>query len=90
MNIENRKFGALSSSEDPQKFSETIASVLKIVGYLVSAYASISGTNVLIDDAQMQALTQAFIAIASAGMIIYQSGQFIFGFVRKLALKFKK
>ena len=79
-----KKFGAFSSSTNPQELSLTVTSILKIVGLLIGSIASAKGVDVMISNEQLDQVAQAVIVIITAGATILQSGELILGIVRKV------
>lgn len=86
--MQNKKFGALSSSANPQELSETVSSILKMIGYFLGTLATLKGVDANISDEQIEQLTNAIVLIISSGFAIYQSGTLVMGFVRRLIAKF--
>lgn len=76
-----RKFGALSSSVNPQELSLTITSVVKtIVGILV-AFGTFEAT-------QADTVIEQIPVIVSAGYATWQGAEAIWGAIRKVIVKF--
>ena len=80
-----RKFGALSSSVNPQELSLTVVSVVKMIGLLIGSYASAKGIDAVITDQQLELIAQTVVAIITAGLTIVQSGDLLLGIFRKIA-----
>lgn len=78
-----RKFGAFSSSANPQELSLTVTSIVKILGLLIGSVASAKGVDVMISNEQLDQVAQAVIVIITAGATILQFGELVFGIVRK-------
>lgn len=81
--MNNKKFGAASSSVDPSQFSLTIASALKLVATGAMYLGLIHGIDATTLDAQVQSLTDSLLTVATSAIAIYQAGDFIVGLVRK-------
>lgn len=79
-----RKFGALSSSEDPQKLADTVKGIVMLVAGLVSyfGYSEATGEINTIAD-------QVGIAI-TLGMSFYGVVKTIYGLIKKLIVRFAK
>lgn len=82
-----KKFGAFTSSANPEEFSLTIASAIKIIGSIVGGMLSLKGINFSIDDNQVKALADAFTIIATSSVAIWHAGNVVYGFIRKLSFK---
>lgn len=83
-----RKFGAFSSSANPQELSLTVTSIVKILGLLIGSISSAKGVDVMISNEQLDQVAQAVIVIITAGATILQSGELILGIVRKVLARF--
>ena len=75
------KFGALSSSVDPQKLSTSVEGAMRAVAGILVAFGLIAAPdgNMLIDQVGL------FVAAAYAA---WNSGELIFGLLRKILVKF--
>lgn len=82
-----RKYGAFSSVDDPQKLSESVASFVKIAGLVVGAFLTMKGSHVAIDNAVMQQTTDALVVVITAGFTIWNSANLLMGLFRKLVSK---
>ena len=82
-----RKFGAFSSSVNPQELSLTVVSVVKMIGLLIGSYASAKGIDAVITEPQLELIAQAVIAIITAGLTIVQSGDLLLGIFRKIVAR---
>jgi len=83
----DKKFGAFTSSTNSQELSLTITSIVKIAGLLIGSYASIKGVDAVITEPQLELISTAIITIATAVLTIIQSGELVFGIVRKALAK---
>jgi len=76
--MEHKKFGALSSSVNPNELATTVTGFLKTVGGIVAylGYTQVTGDiNTIIDQIGV---------IVTAGYSLYGACEVIFGIVRKL------
>lgn len=87
MENKNRKYGAFSSVDNPEKLSETVASLVKLVGLVIGAYATMKGTHIAITNDMLQQSTDALVVVITSGMAIWNSSNFLFGLFRKLVVK---
>lgn len=78
-----KKFGALSSSTNPQELSQTVTSALKIFGYIIGFIGTMKGVNFVMPEGEMEALSNAVVAIIAAYYALREAGDFIFGFGRR-------
>ena len=83
----NRKFGAFSSSVNPEEVSLTIESVIKLIGLIVGGFLAMKGSGAVINDELIKQTTDAFTVIAVSGMAVWQSANFLFGLFRKLVAR---
>lgn len=78
--MDNRKFGALSSSEDPQKLATSVTGIIKVVGGLI-AYLGVSQVagdiNTFAEQAGM---------LVTAGYAFYGIAETCFGLGRKIVI----
>lgn len=81
-----KKFGAFSSSNNPQEFSKTLEGILKVLGYIGAYFATSQGIDLAITDINVEATVQAFNLLITCGMAIHQLGEVVFGFVRKFTV----
>ena len=74
-----KRFGALSSSEDPSKLAATITGLIKVVsGVLVTfGFVTVADTSTLIGQIEI---------IVPAGYALYGSAEAIFGILRKILI----
>ena len=84
----HRKFGALSSSADPQQLSKTIESVLKIIGYVVGSLAALQGVDVVIVNQNVQEIANLALVLTPAILVIKESGPLVFAAIRRILAAF--
>lgn len=78
-----RKFGALSSSVNPQELSLTITSVVRMVVGILVAFGVFETT-------QADTTIEQIPVIVSAGYATWQGAEAIWGAIRKIIVKFTK
>lgn len=87
----NKRFGALTSSVDPNKLAATVSGVLKVVGSLV-AFLALTGLINAADSMelvkQLETLLTATVAFVTAAYGTYGAAQAVFGTVRKILIHF--
>lgn len=86
--MEKRKYGALSSSANPEELSLTVTSIVRMLGLVVTAFASFKGVDIVITDAQAQAISATVITIVTALFTIKEGSSLIYGIFRKIAAQF--
>lgn len=79
----NRKFGALSSSVDPQQLSLTVTSVTRLVISLLVAWGLMSTTGA-------DTVLEQVPVLVSAGYATWQGVETIWGIARKIYVHFSK
>lgn len=79
----DKKFGALSSSVNPQEMSLTITSVVKMVVGILVAFGVFETT-------QADTTIEQIPVIVSAGYATWQGAEAIWGAIRKIIVKFSK
>ena len=79
--MDNRKFGALSSSEDSQKLADTVKGAIQLVGGLVVyfGYSQLTGDINSIAD-------QVGVAV-TLGTSFYGASMTLYGLIKKLVVK---
>jgi len=85
--MENRRYGSFSSVDNPQEFSKTIGSLLKIIGLVAGYVATSQGIHLAIQDINIEATVDAFALAGTATMAVWQFGEVLFGLVRKFVAK---
>jgi hypothetical protein len=77
----DRKFGAFSSSEDPQKLADTVKGAIKLVGGLIAyfGYASLTGDVNTVADQVGTAVT--------LGISFYGAVMTLYGLLKKVVVK---
>lgn len=83
-----KKFGAFSSSDNPQELSLTVSSVVKLVAIALSAIGAYKGVDLTISDGELQQVTDALLALVVAGFSIQQSCNLLLGIFKKFTAKF--
>lgn len=78
--MENRRFGALSSSVDPQKLSKTVEGILKLAAGLLVAFG-------VLDAVDASQLIENILKLVSLGFSAYGLAEAIFGILRKVVVK---
>lgn len=81
--MNNKKFGALSSSVDPSQFSQTAASGIQLLITGLGYFGIIHGIDASNVDTNVQQVTDALVTMVASGLAIYHAGQFVVGWVRK-------
>jgi len=76
-----RKFGALSSSVNPQELSLTITSVVKTIVVILVAFGTLEATKA-------DTVIEQIPVIVSAGYATWQGAEAIWGAIRKIIVKF--
>lgn len=78
------RFGALSSSEDPNKLADTVKGVIQLVGGLLVyfGYSSVTGDINSVAD-------QVGIAV-TLGVSFYGASKTLYGLLKKLVVKFSQ
>ena len=79
----NRRFGALSSSVDPQNLSLTVESAVKLLLGLVALYATSKGLDVASATTQVQAIIDVGTQAVAAAFTLYSAIMVGYGLVRK-------
>ena len=79
----NRRFGALSSSVDPQNLSLTVESAVKFILGLVPLYATSQGLDVASATTQVQAIINVGTQAVAAAFSLYSAIMVGYGLVRK-------
>lgn len=79
--MSEKRFGALSSSVDPQKLASTVEGVLKAVGGALVFFglSSVTEINTLVGQVG---------TLISLGFSIYGVSESIFGILRKIVVRF--
>jgi hypothetical protein len=79
--MENKKFGALSSSENPQQLADTVKGAIKLLGGLIVyfGYASLTGDVNTVADQVGTAVT--------LGVSFYGAVMTLYGLLKKVAVK---
>lgn len=80
--MDNRKFGALSSSEDPQKLADTVKGVIQLLGGLAVffGYSQITGEINTVADQVGTAVT--------LGVAFFGACKTLYGLLKKIVVKF--
>ena len=76
-----RRFGAFSSSIDPNKLSETVESALKVIGGILLTVGIISTP-------QLNAILGQVGVIVPAAYALWNAGNVLFGAFRKIVVLF--
>ena len=82
--MEKKKFGAFTSSTNPNEISLTVESVIKLIALAVGGWAAVSGNGMIISDAVVNQTIDGFTVIITSGLAIWQSANLLFGVFRKL------
>lgn len=77
--MENKRFGALSSSVDGSKLSETVESVLKVIGGILITFGVFSTPD-------LSALLGQVGVIVPAAYSLWNAGNVVFGIFRKIVV----
>lgn len=82
--MDNRKFGALSSSVDPSKLAKTVEGAIKVVGGIVVyfGYSKISG--------DINSLAEQVGTLVTLGYSFFGAAEMAFGLIRKIVAGFAK
>lgn len=83
-----KKFGMFSSSVNPQEFSKSWEAGLKIIGTIAGVLVTLPTVNQFISQIEIQTVINSLTVAGGAIVAIYQSGELIFGIVRKVIQKF--
>jgi len=79
--MENRKFGSLSSSEDPEKLAATVKAAILALASLIIMFGNYLGVQITQDE-MVQVATQLSLAVSSVW--------FVWGLLRKVVVHFTK
>lgn len=74
-----KRFGALSSSEDPQKLAATVVGIMQLIAGTLVALG-------LLTQADMSTLLGQIEVIVPAGFAVYGAVNTIFGIIRKIVI----
>ena len=74
-----RKFGALSSSEDPSKLAATVTGFMQVA-------AGVLVTLGVLTQVDMNTLMEQIVVIVPAGYAVYGAVNTVFGLVRKIVI----
>jgi len=78
--MDNRKFGALSSSVNPQELAATVTGVIKAVGGMVVFFGFSSLTG------DINTLAEQMGQVVTLGYAFYGASETAFGLVRKIVV----
>lgn len=81
--ITKKKFGAFSSSANPEEISLTVQSTLKVAGSLIAMLGAIKGINLIIPASVLQEATDAITVVITSGIAIYHAGDILWGLGRR-------
>ena len=87
--MDNRKYGALSSSSDPQQFSETWAGVFKTVGVLVSLFLAQKGVDATVANASIEETVNGLTLVGGLLIAVWQASNALLGAVKKIIVLVK-
>ena len=79
----NRKYGAFSSSVDPQKLAATFSGLIKAAASGLVLFGLISADDATLLNTAAGELVEQFGTIATALGVIYGIGQSLYGLARK-------
>lgn len=79
---DNRRFGALSSSEDSQKLADTVKGVIQVIGGLIAyfGYTQITG--------EVNTIADQVGSVVTLGVTFYGACTTLYGLIKKLVIKF--
>lgn len=83
--MDNRKFGALSSSEDPQKLADTVKGAIISISSIIIFIAAWKG--IVVDSAGIEAFAQQIGTTVSAATFAIGSVWTTYGIIKKLIMK---
>jgi len=86
--MQNKKFGALSSSVDENEISLTITNIAKLVGTVLSALVALQGANAVITNTEVELVVAAIVMGGTGIVSVYQGGQIVWGILRKFIVKY--
>lgn len=86
--MNERKFGALSSSVNPQELSLTVSSISKVLIGLVGWFAVSKGLDPAAAQTQLQAIVDIMAQAVPLCFTLFNSLQTVWGLVRKLITYF--
>lgn len=87
--MDNRKYGALSSSSDPQQFSETWAGIFRTVGVLAGLFLAQKGVDATVANVAIEETVNGLTLVGGLLLAVYQASLALVGAVKKLVLLFQ-
>ncbi len=82
--MQQKRFGAWSSSTDPAEISSTVESVIKVLAMLLSALGAMKGLDWAISASEIQNYASLITAGIVGALVVWQSSQALWFAARKI------